>query len=67
MLPEDSHFKRTTFRGSGQAFPSTRDEYGERFVVDFMMEGPTGRARDRSSWLIRAGEVVPRLITCYVL
>lgn len=50
-----------------EAFPSTRDEYGERFVVDFMMEGPTGRARLRSSWMIRAGEVAPRLITCYVL
>jgi len=49
------------------AFPSTRDEYGERFVVDFMMVGPGGRARVRSSWMIRTGENAPRLITCYIL
>lgn len=50
-----------------EAHPGTLDEYGEWFVVDFMMEGPTGRARIRSSWLVRAGETTPRLITCYVL
>lgn len=49
------------------AHPGTLDEHGERSVVDFMMEDPTGRARVRSSWLVRAGETTPRLITCYVL
>lgn len=49
------------------AYSSIRDEYGERFVVDFMVEGPAGRARVRSSWMIRTGEITPCLITCYVL
>lgn len=50
-----------------EATPSTRDEYGERFVVDFILEGPTGRARVRSTWMIRRGENFPRLTSCYVL
>lgn len=50
-----------------ESIPGIRDEYGDRFVVDFMMEGPTGRARVRSTWMIRQGETFPRLTTCYVL
>ncbi len=43
------------------------DEYGKRFVKDFIMLGPSGQASVRSAWIILAGENLPRLITCYVL
>jgi Domain of unknown function (DUF6883) len=44
-----------------------RDEYGARYVIDFMTSGPAGQAMVRSSWIIRRGEDFPRLTSCYVL
>ena len=44
-----------------------RDHYGQRFVIDFEMSGPTGRAVVRSGWIIRAVEDFPRLTSCYVI
>lgn len=44
-----------------------RDDYGMRYVLDFQMAGPAGQAMVRSSWIVLAGEEVPRLISCYVL
>ena len=44
-----------------------RDEFGQRYVVDFTMEGPAGTARVRSSWIIRTEEDFRRLTSCYVL
>ncbi len=49
------------------AILTEQDEYGQRFVVDFTMNGPAGSARVRSSWIIRRGEDFARLISCYVL
>jgi hypothetical protein len=43
------------------------DSYGQRYVLDFTMEGPQGSARVRSCWIVRTGEDFPRLTTCYVL
>ena len=45
----------------------TRDAFGQRYVVDFPMEGPGGTALVRSTWIIHREEGFPRLITCYVL
>jgi hypothetical protein len=50
-----------------EATPSDQDEFGHRYVVDFIMKGPTGQARVRSSWIVRTGEDFPRLTSCYVL
>lgn len=44
-----------------------KDYYGERYVLDFQMAGPSGEARVRSSWIILKGEGIPRLTSCYVL
>ena len=44
-----------------------QDDYGRRYVVDFLMHGPIGAAMVRSSWIIRADEDFPRLTSCYVL
>jgi hypothetical protein len=49
------------------ANPGELDEYGQRYTIDVILLGPEGPATVRSSWIVRAGEDFPRLITCYVL
>ena len=49
-----------------EAVPALADQYGQRYVVDFSMHGPAGQAMVRSSWMVRTGETVPRLVTCFV-
>jgi hypothetical protein len=43
------------------------DEYGQRYVIDFEMNGPSGKATIRSSWIVRSVESTARLTSCYVL
>ena len=43
------------------------DDYGRRYAIDFKFEGPRGTAVIRSAWIVRTGEEVPRLVTCYIL
>lgn len=43
------------------------DQYGVRYVVDFEMSGPSGRATVRSGWIVRSDEEFPRLTSCYVI
>jgi hypothetical protein len=50
-----------------EASPGQHDQYGQRYVIDFIMEGPAGQGRVRSTWIIRDGEDFPRLTSCYVL
>ena len=52
---------------NNEATPAELDEYGARYMVDFMAIGPLGQAMIRSSWIIRRGEDFPRLTSCYVL
>jgi hypothetical protein len=47
--------------------PEEQDEYGRRYVIDFMATGPSGQAMVRSSWIIRREEDFPRLTSCFVL
>jgi hypothetical protein len=49
------------------AMPLENDEYGRRYMVDFMANGPSGKAMVRSSWIIRRVEEFPRLTSCFVL
>ena len=49
------------------AIPAEKDEFGRRYMLDFMMSGPKGRAWVRSSWIVRRGEDFPRLTSCYVI
>ena len=44
-----------------------KNEYGQRYVLDFTIFGPFGPVAVRSSWIVRTLEVVPRLVTCYVI
>jgi hypothetical protein len=44
------------------------DKHGQRYHIDFILEGRSGeRALVRSAWIIRAGEDFPRLVTTYVI
>jgi hypothetical protein len=52
---------------SEDATPTEKDEYGQRYVLDFSMTRPAGQATIRSSWIVRRGEDFPRFTSCYVL
>lgn len=43
------------------------DEYGQRYVIDFMLTWQDRKATVRSVWIIRPDEDFPRLVTCYPL
>src|SRR5262245_36135654 len=52
---------------NAEATATDKDEYGQRYVVDFPLNGPNGTASVRSSWIIKTDEDIPRLTSCYVL
>lgn len=43
------------------------DEYGQRYVIDFILTWQSRQATVRSAWIIRVDENFPRLVTCYPL
>jgi hypothetical protein len=47
--------------------PTEFDEFGQRFVLDFPISTAVGNAFIRSAWIVRSGESVLRLVSCYVL
>ena len=51
----------------GDAQIGEKDKHGDRYAVDFTITKGTRRATVRSAWIIRPGELIPRLTTCYVL
>lgn len=52
---------------SNEATALMLDEYGQRYVIDFQIEGLNGLVTVRSRWIIRRNENFPRLTTCYIL
>jgi len=44
-----------------------RDEFGQRYTLDFIIEGQDKRVSIRSGWIIEEGSNIPRLTTCYPL
>jgi hypothetical protein len=52
---------------TNEATATDEDEYGQRYIVDLIMHRLDREARIRSSWIVRTGEDVPRLTSCYVL
>ena len=48
------------------AQPTTRDRFGDRYLIDFRFKGPAGAGMVRSLWIVRRGERAPRLTSCYV-
>lgn len=47
--------------------PGISDFYGIRYIIDFEWQRANRSAWIRSIWMIRTGELLPRLLTCYVL
>ena len=43
------------------------DEFGQRYILDFVMTTVRGNATVRSTWIVLAGQDVLRLTSCYVL
>jgi hypothetical protein len=43
------------------------DDYGQRYALDFRVQGTGEPVTIRSLWIIRYGESVPRFASCYVL
>ena len=52
---------------SGDTAAGRVDRYGRRYVIHFEFTGPSGTAMIRSAWIVRTGEDMPRLVTCYIL
>jgi hypothetical protein len=46
---------------------SRADQFGNRYVVDFDVARGAWSGRVRSVWMVRHGELSPRLTTCFVL
>ena len=50
-----------------EATPTNRNPYGQKYVIDFIMNHFGKQATIRSAWIIRDTEDFHRLITCYIL
>jgi len=50
-----------------EAVLGERDDYGQRYVLDFHMKGPAGEATVRSYWIVLAQDDFTRLTSCHVL
>ena len=46
--------------------PIGADEFGRRYALDFEISTTLGTAMLRSSWIVRTGQDVLRLVSCYV-
>jgi hypothetical protein len=44
-----------------------RDEFGQRYTLDFKIKWQNRGATLRSGWIIEQGSEIPRLTTCYAL
>ena len=44
-----------------------RDQFGQRYTVDFELTWHNKKALIRSGWILEHGSNVPRLTTCYPL
>ncbi|MFZ5819620.1 MAG: DUF6883 domain-containing protein [Chloroflexota bacterium] len=52
---------------NSEAIPGERDDYGQRYSLDFSMRRRGREAIKHTTWIIRIGEDAPRLTSCYVL
>lgn len=43
------------------------DEFGHRYVIDFVLERAGRRALVRAAWIVLTNEDFPRLTSCYAL
>jgi hypothetical protein len=53
--------------GSAEAQLGVANPYGQRYIVDFDLVCQARTVKLRSTWIVRIGEHLPRLTSCYVL
>ena len=53
--------------GEAEAILTKKDQYGQRYMIDYKVSGPYGQVMVRSIWIVRNGEDFARLASCYVL
>ena len=51
---------------SEESTPAESDEYGERYMLDFVMKTEVGEATVHSGWIVRHQEGFPRLTSCWI-
>ena len=52
--------------GTADAQPAASDRFGDRYVIEFEIQGPRGGGIVKSTWIVRRGETSPRLTSCFV-
>jgi hypothetical protein len=70
IAPADAEFLRARLleaAGKCDATAGEADEYGQRYILDFECIKGDRSATVRSGWIVRRGEIFPRLTSCYVL
>jgi len=50
----------------GEAVATKNDAFGRRYVIEWVVIGPSGKAAIRTAWIIRHDEDFPRFVSCYV-
>jgi hypothetical protein len=53
--------------GGADAEIGVANAYGQRYIVDFDLVRQGRVVRIRSTWIVRIGDDLPRLTSCYVL
>ena len=51
---------------NNDAQAAASDQFGDRYVLEFEIEGPQAKGIVRSTWIVRRGERAPRLTSCFV-
>jgi hypothetical protein len=72
LVADDAEMLRESLIGAARTKeadfqPTTNDEYGQRYIMDFCMTTPKGFATVRSLWIIRPGGKILRFTSCYLL
>jgi hypothetical protein len=70
LTADDAQFLREVLLEAAVDFEAEvgeADDYGQRYVIELDVTGPTGTARVRSAWIVRNGEDVPRFVSSHVL
>ena|SRR6266446_7008329 len=52
---------------NAEARLGSANPYGQRYIVDFDLVRHGRTVKIRSAWIVRIGEALPRLTSCYVL
>jgi hypothetical protein len=70
ILQADAEVLREALLGAArnaEARLGVANPYGQRYIVDFDLVRPAKIVRVRSTWIVRIGDDLPRLTSCYVL